>query len=343
MAGGFRRASTYPAVGGLTSDARDNENGRYSARPPRFICSSCVPCLLVVRADVQTKKSPGGHALLGKIVLRPCAYAEDLRPRGSKYIAVSTSSQPSRIPGFIRDAHRVLSTERLHEYRRAQTDTALQRLGYYAWNIALCEALYPALHLCEVTLRNSLFEVLKREFPVVQRGTRTTCWLDDGTRVLTQEHAERVAAAKRKLLDRLKGSRTPFTPGRLVAEMSFGFWTYLFDSESGYVSPRSPGLWPRLLEDVFPYLPDTQTVPRRRADFASRFAKILRLRNRAFHHEPLWKEPDLHLQHARLVETIGWMSPAAAGALKDLDRFPWVWQESTARYLRRTLRQIAQR
>lgn len=84
---------------------------------------------------------------------------------------MSIPTQPSHIPSFIRNAHRALSNERLHEYRRTASDPALHRLGLYAWNIALCESLYPALHLCEVTLRNSLFEVLRREFPVVPRGT----------------------------------------------------------------------------------------------------------------------------------------------------------------------------
>lgn len=161
--------------------------------------------------------------------------------------------------------------------------------------------------------------------------------------MLTAEHAERVAAAKRKLLDRLKGSRVPLTPGRLVAEMSFGFWTYLFDSDYGYVSPKTPGLWPRLLNDVFPNLPDPQTVPRRRRDFAVRLAAIVRLRNRAFHHEPLWKDSDLDQKHAMVVETISWMNPAVARALQELDRFGWVWQESTVRYLRRTIRDVAKR
>lgn len=269
--------------------------------------------------------------------------AEDLRPRALKFSAGSTPTQPSRIPAFIRDANRALSNERLHEYRRSSTDTALQRLGLYAWNIALCESLYPALHLCEVTLRNSLFEVLRREYPVIPRGTRVTCWLDDGTRVLTAEHAARVQAVKQRLVDRLKGSRTPFTPGRLVAEMSFGFWTYLFDSDYGYVSPRSPGLWPRLIDQVFPNLPDAQTVPRRRADFAARLAELVQLRNRAFHHEPLWKDPALDCKHAMLIETINWMNPAVASALREFDRFDWIWQESTAGYLRRGIRQVAKR
>lgn len=269
--------------------------------------------------------------------------AEDLRPHAEKYILVRIPTQPSRIPSFIRDAHRALSTERLHEYRRTPADTALERLGYYAWNVALCESLYPSLHLCEVTLRNSLFEVLRREFPVVPRGTRVTCWLDDGTRVLTPEHAARVDAAKRKLMDRLKGSRVPFTPGRLVAEMSFGFWTYLFDSDYGYVSPKTPGLWPRLLDRVFPNLPPSHVIPRRRGDFAVRLSEIVRLRNRAFHHEPLWNEPDLARKHAMVLETIEWMNPAVARALKEFDRFPWVWQELIARYLRRGIREVARR
>lgn len=292
-----------------------------------------------------TKKSPGEHAPPGKDrpkTVRDCA--EDLGPRVRQYTPVTAREQaPSKIPAFIRDATRSLSTERLHEYRRNAGDPALTRLGYYAWNIALCEALYPALHLCEVALRNSLHETLRREYPVRAKGERVTSWLDAGTRVLTPEHAERVDKAKRKLQARLRGHRIPFTPGRLIAEMSFGFWTYLFDSEYGYVSSRSPGLWPRLLDSVFPNLPDQSVCPRQREFFATRLGDILRLRNRAFHHEPLWKRPDLKAEHGKVVETIGWLNPAAARTLAEFDRFPWVWEEVTGRFLRAKVREVAAR
>lgn len=86
-----------------------------------------------------------------------------------------------------------------------------------------------------------------------------------------------------------------------------------------------------------------QTVPRRRQDFADRLGEIVRLRNRAFHHEPLWKDPHLDRKHAMVVETIHWMNPAVVRALSEFDRFPWVWRESTARYLRRTIRDVAKK
>jgi hypothetical protein len=48
------------------------------------------------------------------------------------------------------------------------------------------------------------------------------------------------------------------------------------------------------------------------------------LRNRVFHHEPIWYWRDLAQQHAQLLETINWINPAMRSLIGVLDRFPGV-------------------
>lgn len=248
--------------------------------------------------------------------------------------------QPSPKGAYIRSAQAAISVERLGEYKRNDSETAMDRLGHYAWNVALCEALYPVLHLLEVALRNSLHEAIRRSHPVPQYLRRSSMsWVDADTLVLTPEHAARVAAVKGDLAARLRGTSKPLTAGRLIAELNFGFWTYLFDSAYGFVSPAQPRLWPRLLADVFPAAPAGTSLTR--ATIETRLKNIRMLRNRAFHHEPIWNDPDLEAKYDDAVELVRWISPATAETVLELDRFADVYNDGADRFLRRRIHQIA--
>ena len=60
--------------------------------------------------------------------------------------------------------------------------------------------------------------------------------------------------------------------------------------------------------------------------------RIRRLRNRVFHHEPIWHLPDLPKQHELILETIGWISPAMLAATRLLDRFDSVYTRGAQPY-----------
>ena len=130
-------------------------------------------------------------------------------------------------------------------------------------------------------------------------------------------------------------SGLPLTAGRLIAELNFGFWTYLFDADYGYRSPNDHRLWPRLLGQVFPHLP--AAIPRQRDVIQKKLTRIRELRNRAFHHEPIWKYPDLQQRYNEAVDLINWISPAVAKTVAAMDRFWHVYQDPAHRYLRREL------
>ncbi|WP_346837948.1 hypothetical protein [Microbulbifer sp. SAOS-129_SWC] len=82
-------------------------------------------------------------------------------------------------------------------------------------------------------------------------------------------------------------------------------------------------------------------MPRRqrtRQNLSRRFQRIRYLRNRIFHHEPIWHWRDLTQQHQETLEAIAWIEPAAQALVAAVDRFPGVHQEGLAeveRQLRR--------
>ncbi len=108
-----------------------------------------------------------------------------------------------------------------------------------------------------------------------------------------------------------------------MANLTLGFWLSLFRIRYEQV------LWPKLLEPVFPHCPRNQ---RTRQNAYLRLDQIRRLRNRVFHHEPIWRLPDLSEQHLLILETIGWISPVMLAMTEMLDRFSSVYTRGAQHY-----------
>ena len=67
----------------------------------------------------------------------------------------------------------------------------------------------------------------------------------------------------------------------------------------------------------------------------SRLQRILHLRNRVFHHEPIWYWRDLAAQHRLILDATGWINPEMRQFVELLDRFPSVHQLGVEEYRRR--------
>jgi hypothetical protein len=197
---------------------------------------------------------------------------------------------------------KAISHERLDAYHQRGTDGSdLNLFAHYVWNIALCESLYPALQGLEVALRNSIHDAASAAY-------QTERWFDDSRAIPHVREQDAVGKARETLVR----DRKPQEAGRIVAELSFGFWTSLFDVRYEQI------LWPRLLKATFPFMP---RHIRTRKMLSVRLHRIRHLRNRVFHHEPIWHWRDLVQQHAELHETIGWINPAMREMILVLDRF----------------------
>lgn len=111
----------------------------------------------------------------------------------------------------------------------------------YSWNIELSQALYPALQVLEIALRNSLHQAISSIY-------NSEYWFD--LPFLHYREKEDVLHAK----DKLAKEKKPVEAGRVVAELSFGFWTSLFDIRYEH----GQTLWPKLFKPTFPFLPKGQ-------------------------------------------------------------------------------------
>ncbi len=187
-------------------------------------------------------------------------------------------------------AIRALAPDRFDRFRRASDTDELDAIARYLWNMALSRSIQTPLHVLEVTFRNRLHNAI-----VTHRGRSD--WYDDTT--LIKDHTERkmVASAKKQLT---KLGR-PHDPGRVVAELTFGFWTSLYGRHHDQTIIRPT------IGTVFQYSPPV--VPKTRQAITPHLKEARDLRNRVSHHEPIYSMPDLGGVHSRLRELVAWMSP----------------------------------
>ena len=205
-------------------------------------------------------------------------------------------------PAFFQKIEGILHTERLNAYRQDGVDHPIT-LARYLLNMALSEALYPALQFAEIALRNAVHRELSAR-------CGTDAWYDSPLARLTPWQQDKVTEAK----DALSKRRKPLTSGRIVAELTFGFWTGFFN----HCHART-GIGSHLAKHAFPHAPAPEKY---QAKLAKRWQDIRELRNRVFHHERIIHWTDLDAQHAALLEVIQWANPELPQMAVVLDRYP---------------------
>lgn len=199
----------------------------------------------------------------------------------------------------IRVLETYLSVERLEPYRAAVGGDLAAAEELYQANLAASGAFYEELAAFEVVFRNALAHQLAR-----WHGRRPGHWYDDPHRLLSDRSRDDIQAARARV-ERLG---RPETPGRVVAELSFGFWRFLLARQ------YEKSLWTPHLRHAFPGL-----RPQARRSVYDRASRLNHLRNRIAHHEPIHRR-DLAQDHQDLVEVARWINPTVATWIEDLSR-----------------------
>ncbi len=176
-----------------------------------------------------------------------------------------------------------ISAERLKTYEDWANSDNAEGHALYALNVALSEAFYTTLHILEITLRNSIHETLKQ--------VHGDDWFSNRSVINDRYKVEKITQAKAK-------HNKNTTDGKIVAELTLGFWTSLF-------SKGNKHLWGQILMPMF----DARR-PLQRKEIARRLTSVRRLRNRIAHHEPIIHY-DLISHHLEANELIGWLSTDA--------------------------------
>ena len=185
---------------------------------------------------------------------------------------------------------RILSTERLAPYVKHHSEDFNKAVEHYKANIKISESFYPLLAILEIGLRNNIDYQLKRRF-------KDDYWFENPEfiKIVTRFQIERVSEARNTILRDKKA----ITAGKVISELSFGFWTSLLDSKF------EKTLW-KNLRLAFPNCPKKI---RQRKTMSSKFNGIRKLRNRVFHHEPItWSSQAVINYQKEIEEGIEWLN-----------------------------------
>ncbi len=156
--------------------------------------------------------------------------------------------------------------------------------------------------MLEVALRNRIHAVMTE--------AHHDAWFHDGQLLLGEWQPSQLA----KAVEDIEKERKEVTPGRIVAALTFSFWTSMFGKD--YET-----LWQTTLHRIG-RRPNGKGL--RRKDFSTALTPIRTLRNRIAHHEPIiaWNLPK---HYASILELTDWLSPAAAAWCRAHSRFDQVY------------------
>ena len=202
----------------------------------------------------------------------------------------------------VAEMEAALSLERFARYVAWAGGDRTRALELYTLNTQLSEALYTPLQVLELALRNRVHTIMS-----AAHGER---WFEADGLLQAPHQREQVETA---LAELAKDRKEPL-PGRVVAALTFSFWTAM-------VSPAYEDLWRSTLHAIA-VKPDGKKLSRKQ--LSRPLTPIRILRNRIAHHEPIlhW---DLRKHHAGMQEVTFWLSPPAARWCARVDRFPAVF------------------
>lgn len=201
-------------------------------------------------------------------------------------------------PAIKTELQRCLSQPRLGTYEAACGHDFDLAIDLYVWNGQAAAAFHEAMHLLEVALRNTLNEALTAHW--------STTWYRDPTVPLTPGSRNKV----REAIGHATAGGVAETPGRVVAELTFGFWWSLL--AYNYNRP----LWEPCLRAAFP-------STARRGRLHSSLDEMRKLRNRCAHHEPIFVR-NLASDWQTLVTITGLFSPTFRTWVESVSRVPAV-------------------
>jgi hypothetical protein len=193
-----------------------------------------------------------------------------------------------------------ISPAKLLPYKRLGFKNDWELVQGYFFLLEVSSHFVAPLQLLEVGLRNKMHSAIwaltKKEewYKTVPVSTESK-----------RQVADALRSAKRKL-----GRHE--TTDDIVCRLMLGFWVFLLDTPYRTTGPNN--LWQKCKDDVFP-AGKTESI----ASIFDELKALNKLRNRLFHHEPLWKASGINSmsgalartssQYGRVLKVLKWVSP----------------------------------
>jgi hypothetical protein len=202
-----------------------------------------------------------------------------------------TPPETAELPDWLTTA---ISPERFRPYM-ARTMSLDEALELYGKNLEMTGDLIRWVGFAEVAIRNAVCQQLSVRFGEVGNI------FDSLEPFLTKEGKATLKSARTSLI---KAGRKP-SAGRLVTELPFGFWKYLF------TATYETTLWTPSLRHAFPNIPIQS-----RALALDSVQHIAELRNRLAHNEPIFMR-NLTYDMNVIRSTLHWISAEAKNWAND--------------------------
>ena len=179
---------------------------------------------------------------------------------------------------------KLLSAKRIETYYKLFKGDKTKAIEYYQLNTKISEAFYPMLANLEIVLRNSVHQSFSIRF-------KTENWFE----ILDfQELVNQVNIAKSKITK----NRQQLSCDKIVAELTFGFWTSLFNKQYAKL------FWRPLMFA----LKELDNKHKDRDKIAYKLNQVRKFRNRIFHYEPICNDLlALKVNHNNIIDLLNWL------------------------------------
>ncbi len=222
----------------------------------------------------------------------------------------------------------LFSDSRLNKYILACNKDPARTVLLYKYNIQLSQSLYPLMSVLEISLRNAVDRELTIFFNDDQWLITKRNEFSNHPALLYKDFAGNVSPdhffinklnrAERKL----RLNKVQVTHAKLVAELTFGFWVKFFDSNAIKLLKGSP-------LNAFKNRPSLKLVL-----IHSHLNKILSLRNRISHNEPICFNKAGELckvtiqnYESNLIKTLEWIDADLLQWSREINSFEPVFKQ----------------
>ena len=213
----------------------------------------------------------------------------------------------------FQDFETIMTTARMSRYLTACGGTSKRAMTLYRKNLQLSQELFTVVSCFEVALRNGIDKQLIQ--------TLGNDWLRNGAAAGGIFDNNNCRLTRDNINDAVHKLNHQYTHNKLVAELGFGFWRYMF-------APNQFAATGRTILHIFPAKPTSTAAIQYNNTFVfNQLAQINNLRNRIAHHEPICfqsgvpvKSTTYARQHYGLIlQLFQWMSIDEAKLLYGID------------------------
>ena len=214
----------------------------------------------------------------------------------------------------------IMSSIRMNRYLAACNGNTRKAMTLYRKNLLITQELFTVISCFEVALRNAIDENIKRSIG--------NDWLRDSASLGGIFDNPKCRLTKKSINEAMIKLNT-YNHHKLVAELGFGFWRFMFAQNQFNATGR-------ILLGIFPLKPKSSShIQYNNIYIFNQLALLNEIRNRMAHHEPICFIPGkpitdtnyVRQRYELILQFFHWMQIDETSLLYGLDHIKYVCNE----------------